>query len=239
MKSYVFCYSLSVRRQLLSLAVAIASLCRAEGSVSLLLPGSFHGDEVKAASGERWLGLVQTGNRFQWRPVRLKVTAVNDPIIDDPESNSQTGKQVSVSGLSPVMLVRGLAGLPQQRLAQAAMAERPVGGLDASEISFEVGASRYRLSIPPIIEEYHPDRASEVRLSAGTRSQVLYRWPNGRPDSAANVVWAGDLDGDGKLDLLMELSDHYNVIESTLFLSSRSGPGELVRQVAVFRRVGC
>jgi hypothetical protein len=47
------------------------------------------------------------------------------------------------------------------------------------------------------------------------------------------------LDGDGRLDLYMWLSDHYNVIEHTLFLSSKAPADGLVERVAFWTTVGC
>ena len=53
------------------------------------------------------------------------------------------------------------------------------------------------------------------------------------------LLWAGDLDGDGRLDLYMNLSTHYNVSARRLFLSSAAASGALVREVAVFQTTGC
>ena len=52
-------------------------------------------------------------------------------------------------------------------------------------------------------------------------------------------MWAGDLDGDGKLDLLLNLSTHYNLDSHRLFLSSMAKKGQLVGEAAVFDAVGC
>ena len=53
------------------------------------------------------------------------------------------------------------------------------------------------------------------------------------------LKFAGDLDGDGKLDLLIDTTHHYNLSEPTLFLSSQAKDGELVHNVASFRTTGC
>jgi hypothetical protein len=84
-----------------------------------------------------------------------------------------------------------------------------------------------------------PARASRLLLENNDRKQVLYEWPSGLLDQHCELIWAGDLDGDGKLDLFMALSDHYNVTEYTLFLSSRGSGGKLVDRVAAFRATGC
>jgi len=51
--------------------------------------------------------------------------------------------------------------------------------------------------------------------------------------------WAGDLDGDGKLDLILAADHHYNLSTTRLFLSSRAKKGELVQEVAKFSTSGC
>lgn len=54
----------------------------------------------------------------------------------------------------------------------------------------------------------------------------------------ARLLWAGDLDGDGKLDLLLQ--DHgYNRSSIRLFLSSAAHPGRALREVAQFYKTGC
>ena len=57
--------------------------------------------------------------------------------------------------------------------------------------------------------------------------------------SAVGILWAGDLDRDGQPDLIMSLSDHYNVMETALLLSSKADKGELIKLVATFRATGC
>jgi hypothetical protein len=76
-------------------------------------------------------------------------------------------------------------------------------------------------------------------LQSGGTEQIPYEWPDGFSDQHCELFWAGDLDGDGRLDLVMNLSGHYNVSETTLFLSSTRQQGKLVRKAAVFRIVGC
>lgn len=58
-------------------------------------------------------------------------------------------------------------------------------------------------------------------------------------DCGWGIYWAGDLDGDGKLDLYLDLANHYNVGQYRLFLSSPAEKGKLVKEVANFRFVGC
>ena len=57
-----------------------------------------------------------------------------------------------------------------------------------------------------------------------------------------SLVWAGDLDDDGKTDFVIQLPTppHNEMGDSTgLFLSSKSDPKELVRLVAYLISTGC
>lgn len=82
---------------------------------------------------------------------------------------------------------------------------------------------------------------AELVLSDGQRTQVLYRpreW--GEPTYPRwQLLWAGDLDGDRRLDLLIDLTWHYNLSQRMLFLSSVAAPGRLLRKVGLFETIGC
>lgn len=84
-----------------------------------------------------------------------------------------------------------------------------------------------------------PEKSSRLLLESQEVTQAVYEWPSGLLDQHCELIWAGDLDGDGKLDLIMALSDHYNVVEYTLFLSSRRSQGNLVQRVTAFVTKGC
>lgn len=47
-------------------------------------------------------------------------------------------------------------------------------------------------------------------------------------DTTPRVLWAGDLDGDGRADLLISLPDDNCGFDNRLYLSSAAGPGQLV-----------
>jgi hypothetical protein len=82
-----------------------------------------------------------------------------------------------------------------------------------------------------------------VYLETKGRSQLLARihvdvvaGPSGMARGPQLLRWAGDLDGDGKLDLIMNLSSRYGEdAAATLFLSSAAKPGEMVGMAAGFR----
>lgn len=63
--------------------------------IKMLAAGEFHGDEVKARSGETWLGLFKLGNDFFLAQAKIKVKLVHDVIVDNKPAQ-KTGKGISV-----------------------------------------------------------------------------------------------------------------------------------------------
>ena len=110
---------------------------------------------------------------------------------------------------------------------------------DALELDLQ-GDAVYRIRvIDRRVSDDSPEKPSRLVTESEGMSQVLHEWPSGLLDQHCELVWAGDLDGDGKLDLFMILSDHYNVMERTLFLSSRLSKLDFVKRIASFVTVGC
>lgn len=58
-------------------------------------------------------------------------------------------------------------------------------------------------------------------------------------DEMVNLIFAGDIDGDGILDLILDTSRHYNVTSPTIYLSRPASTNEVVKPVGSHTRVGC
>ena len=78
-----------------------------------------------------------------------------------------------------------------------------------------------------------------VTLKRGEVSQVVFEMPEFVEEGHLELRFAGDLDGDGKLDLIMSNSWKYSYSPVQLYLSSAARPGELVRLVAQWDSYGC
>jgi hypothetical protein len=214
-------------------------------------PGQFHGGEAVARHGERWLALRVRPAGAELLAARVAVERIHDVLLDG--EGEATGEAVSAIGLEDLtMLLRG-PGLRPGTVAQAAVAN----------LSSEHGFPTHRLSLGP--REYriatrciagladaaaeHPACTCTIDLIDGERRQSLlstgaYRESSDArlqlgDDASPRLIFAGDLDRDGRLDLIFDTTDHYNLSRPTLFLSGAAGKGELVRAVAAHDAVGC
>jgi hypothetical protein len=214
--------------------------------ISLVETGEgFHGDEVKARNGEKWLGLYVTRRGAFLAESTLTVRRVIDPVIDEDE-RKPTGKSVNVDrSEKPVFLVKNAVMLKQ---GQATTVYH--GGLEKahsfgskSPVTLKLGGQTYQLKVVspkrllPEAEGLLPADA-KLTLTSGSSTQTLYSLNDKSESAGWYLLWAGDLDGDGKLDLYLSL-DGYNFEERWLFLSSQAGPGQLVKGVAKFHLTGC
>jgi hypothetical protein len=234
------------------IAILAAAQCIiAEDTVQILTTGLHHGDEVTAESGPDWWGIFPEGDGFTLQQAPVTITIEHDVIVD--EEGQATGKLVKVpQEAKPVLLVRGIAGLKEGRIDAVKTESLPrmlyPGQTDSIRLPTwkegtslgltalgeargesdyrEVGIYNYQIKI-----DYGPQQ--------NRKRQVVLTIPDLQADATPRLVWAGDLDRDGKLDLLFDASYHYNVSLLMLYLSSAAKEGELVGRVAEWKTTGC
>jgi hypothetical protein len=103
--------------------------------------------------------------------------------------------------------------------------------LASGPLEIAVGKRRYTVRLERVRE--NPADARVV-LSDGRTRQVLYSTHGDVDEPHFYVEWAGDLDRDGRLDLVVNLSRQYGVHPHRLLLSTRAKKSELVGEAAVF-----
>jgi hypothetical protein len=221
--------------------------------VKLLEPGEgFHGEEVIGKSGEVWLGLFEENDKYFLRPTKLKITNVHDGIADELKWQ-KTGKNVGVSDKSsPIFLLKNADYLEKGEIATFQKGLKYSDIPEDSEVSYdklmtslnvgfsqsyEVNGVYFKLEVIEAIDQ-QLKKVFAVVLSGDGKSQIVHTSYDDS-DGLGTLYWVGDLDKDGKPDFYMDLYVHYNVGNQTLFLSSKAGENELIRQVAVFWTTGC
>lgn len=213
--------------------------------VKLLTPGEFHGEEVTAKSGEKWLGLFRENDQYFLRFTKIKVRRVLDPVFHDIDlkESRKTGKEVDVNNENkPIFLIKNAAMLHGGKvltLFSQTDGYENNSMLNGFTKDFNLNGTNYTLKVVgdnPSNESL--DVTSKLVLISGNSEQIVYKL-GACDDCGWSLFWVGDLDGDGKLDLFADLNYHYNVTSRRLFLSSQAKDGELVKEVAIFSTVGC
>ncbi len=214
----------------------------------------FHGDEVKAKSGEKWLGLFQDGDKFVLKSTKLKIKRVHDGITDDEETGNKTGKEVKVNEDSePIFLLKN-SGLKSREVQTIFRGNRYEEMPEDSDLSydefltsmykgffkeFKFSGKNYSLKVIEALNKDNEKIFALVLEGLGKR-QVLHSVDAIHNEGTLGTLyWIGDLDGDEKPDFYMTPSVHYNVKNRVLFLSSKANKNNLLGKVAYFWTTGC
>lgn len=217
--------------------------------LKILLEGSFHKQEVwKDAEKKQWLAVFYENGRYYLRPGSLQIKAAYDPVADsEQEVNGKriiSGREVISQDSNTVFFLTGLSKYKEGELDTVAFTKNIIPANKSISYTFK--------GRPYSIKAY----GDSIQLSEKEYSYRNYGWKvtglkNGRrveqvlaedeqfEDSIYMLLWAGDLDRDGTPDLLIDVSNHYNVSAIALFLSSMAEKGKLYKKVAVFETIGC
>ncbi|HXN45887.1 MAG TPA: hypothetical protein VN893_04555 [Bryobacteraceae bacterium] len=203
----------------------------------LIEAGTFHAGEISDTDAGPWLGLFPDGHRYVWRDAIVDVKAVRDDSVD--ARDLRTGREVSVrGGASPVFLVRGGEDL---RVANVdGYRELELRALrNGDQLKLTLGKQEFLLRVANPRRHGDADMAgSSLELVSNGVTQLLYSAPENASEPAWEILWAGDLDGDGKLDLYLQLGADSGVSERILFVSTMAASGQLVGEFAVFATKG-
>jgi hypothetical protein len=193
---------------------------------------TYHPEELPYRDGAAFLALTERGVLV---PVTIAVTVAED--IGD-EAGKPTARRVAVAGMDDVFLLRS----PRLQPGKVVPADPGFSDLMPAQwnASFTLHASTYELS-------YRCDGAQcTLLLAGGGVSQDLMSFPIERVGTKIGTLgvqhfvnFAGDLDRDGKLDLIANVPTHWNEARPTLFLSTAAGAGQLVGKAAEISMSGC
>lgn len=200
----------------------------AEPRWMVLAPGPVQADDLGdyRASGQ-WFALHQKGP--MWHLSSAHVTVVKTEAGDFEIRSSQ---------LDSLVLLQG--NLLKNRPVEAASLIASESGGAAT--AFEFKGIRYSLVVQPVQVKYRSPKTgqtydnvrNDVYLTDGKRRTLVYGGSDSRQSCDHPVIrWAGDIDGDGKSDVIVDFDDDSQKNGSLcVFLSSHARGSALLRKGA-------
>ena len=208
----------------------------ANSTVKILTTSQFYGDEVwPEAVNQSWIGLFKSDSTSYLKEIEPKFERIKDVIFDEEDELSGWKVTTDIEDKC-ILLITGLdlteGVIPTIDINNA----RP---LPSDTISLDMGNSSTKIVIDGINHNgFLANYKMKLFRSETNEEQIIVAKRN-FDDQMINILWAGDIDGDGKVDLIIDTARHYNVKAPTLFLSSQAKGKKIVECVAILRTLGC
>jgi hypothetical protein len=215
--------------------------------IELLDDGIYRRSEIRAKNGESWMVLTENGGELSFYPRKAKVRQLKTVTWPGDERDAKLSFNVLGTPIIAVGNIEAIKPGPVTTLFhQKRWAENEDGSPDSVEISdgfrreYTLGSNDFVL------------RTSRGLTSDGTKVAVLILESNGTiqiikqirhfggdRDIFGDLLWVGDMDGDGKLDLYFDEFNEKGFSYTELHLSSQATQGKLVGFAADFGMAGC
>lgn len=210
------------------LALAALPVHAGPPKVQILGPGVYYRHEVPGDLSGTWMALAKAGNGWAVKPVRVQATPVT---MAGDRTGRASGLRVQPQGLEEaLLLVKGLPG----------MTEGPVMAADGEParqepIARQRSAGRFEGTPYELWSEtLNGGKDYILRLEHAGKAQMLFLDRN-CDECSWDLLWAGDLDRDGRLDLLLAASGEDNQGSLRLFVSTQAKEHQRVAPAATHR----
>lgn len=202
--------------------------------------------EVVAKTGQSWFVLTKHGTKYAIRKSTARVQKLNSVSWPGDEKDSKLNFRV---GGKPILALRGVQGINSGSVVTLFLDESridPDAIIKNEEMSngyrreFNLNDHTYTLRVSSALSIDGTELAVLVLESDGT-TQILEQTSHvpGDRDIIGDLIWAGDLDGDQKLDLYFDQFNEIGAFSSSLYLSTHAKEGKLLDLAAVFNTSGC
>lgn len=189
--------------------------------------------QLEAVDPGPWWAVCNNGRTSDLRPTTITLEPFFDEMSGD-KPGQKTGRRVRASACGkPRFLVQGVAGLSAHPLATAKVTSRGEGANRLTDIS--LGGMTYHLTL----EERKGDGPWRLLLVGRGAPNAILSSDLEIPDDW-KIPWAGDLDGDGLPDFVLEERDpDSGATILHLFLSRSAAVARDVREAAETYWGGC
>lgn len=213
--------------------------------IDLASEGIYRRSEVVAKNGETWLVLVKEGDTYSLKKSTAKVRKLNS--ISWPGDEKDSKLTFGVEG-TPIIALRNIRGISYGSVLTLFLDESRIDPdviIQSEELSngyrreFNLNGRSYTLRTSTALSKDGVRLGILVLESEGITQIVEYvrHFPGDR-DIIGTLLWAGDIDRDGKLDLYFDQFNEIGAFSSGLYLSSYAKQGNLLDLVAIFGTAG-
>lgn len=213
----------------------------------VLTNGTFHGDEVwNNADKLNWFGLFKGMTGFYIAETKLITKRVNDPILDANE-NDKTGWEVhTLNKDTSIILIESSNFLKPHNVQQAILSKEQLFPGDTLQINYlgidykiyATGGKKKVQDSPEYFNVWNYKLYLTATIKGQQNTCLLVAQPN-FDDQMIKLIFAGDIDGDGILDLIIDTSRHYDATSPTIYLSKPANNREVLKPVGRHTSVGC
>jgi hypothetical protein len=211
---------------------AQAATQTASSAVRLAMIGASPGS-ARWPSDARWLALHRTPTGDRLEPVTARLSAIQDPCRGQDTVVSVTGLPADAKVPFLIHWDRIRAGPVESHWSAPRVLHpgetQPV--VLKGKRAFTLAA--YGMAEPGMIYNYR------LVLSTGGIYQTIAQLHVVSMDGPPRVIWAGDLDRDDRVDLLVDLTTDYVGHNYVLYASSVAPPKQHVAEVARLPLAGC
>lgn len=215
--------------------------------IKILTTGMFHNDEIWSNAGSmKWVGLFKGPDGYYLSNTKVTSVSVYDPVLDEDESIMTGWEVITPEKDTNILLIQALPYLTKRKIKAVKLSKTEI--YPGEKVAFNYLGINYELSATGDKEKEQPDSDwyivsnYKLYLSAkidGEIRKTLLSSHKTFDDQMVTLIFAGDIDGDGIVDLILDNANHYNVMDPTLYFSRPAGKSQVVKRVGSLMSVGC
>ena len=214
-------------------------------TVKILTVGIFHNNEVSNNDkNQQWLGLFKNKKGFYLKRTKIRTEKINDLTLDTEEE--KTGWEVSTIIKDTCMiLIEPLPFLKERKIKKFKLAKDTIFPNDTLQFKYlGIDYNLFATGNKEIVNEglkqveiwnYKLYLVAEIK--GQKRTSLLVNQGNFNYDMI-QIIFAGDIDGDGILDLIINTPRYYYERSPTLYLSRPANNEEVVKRIGAHTTVG-
>jgi hypothetical protein len=209
----------------------------------LTIDGVYHSDEVDPKWAKfNWQGIFKKDDSYYAAKTDVIIRHAYDAIADD-----KTGWEIKTSIKdSAILLVSNIDNLTDQKIKRINLSKSQLLPGESEDFIcngktctlYALGSKRSESPGSDIYSVKDYKLFLKVKKDGVEYNQLMVA-TNDETDTFANILFVGDIDGDGMPDFIVDTTKHENSEVQTLYLSKPSGKKSLLKVIGMHAVVGC